>query len=79
MGMPYWMEPTDPWQEHCDYEDGARFDDVRERYASEVADLRLMDLQDLHHWNEQWARTQGHEELWWAAMLATVDFYYTKA
>lgn len=33
-------EFVDTWQEHCDHEAMARYDDIRERFASEIADVR---------------------------------------
>ena len=39
------------FQEHLDHEFGARYDDVRERYASEIEDMK--------HWAE--AEEEHHE------------------
>jgi len=36
-------------QEHLDHEFGARYDDVRERYASEIRDLEIDNLMTNEH------------------------------
>jgi len=37
-------------QEHLDHEFGARYDDVRERYASEIRDLEIDNLITADHY-----------------------------
>ena len=37
-------------QEHLDHEFGARYDDVRERYASEIRDLEIDNLMTECHY-----------------------------
>ena len=36
-------------QEHLDHEFGARYDDVRERYASEIQDMRNYEASEREH------------------------------
>lgn len=35
------LDFVDSWQEHCDHEAGAMYDDHRERYAAERADMEM--------------------------------------
>ena len=37
-------------QEHLDHEFGARYDDVRERYASEIRDLQMFAESEQEHY-----------------------------
>ena len=51
-------------QEHADHVEGARYDDVRERYASERRDLEIYDLQTQEHddyMNRVWAAGYGED------------------
>ena len=36
----------DTYQEHADHVFGARYDDIRERYASEIEDIKAMERAD---------------------------------
>ena len=36
-------------KEHLDHEFGAQYDDVRERYASEIKDMRINDMIEADH------------------------------
>ena len=41
-------------QEHIEHEFGARYDDVRERYASEVHDLEMFAQSEQEHYEYMW-------------------------
>ena len=66
-------------QEHADHVFGAQYDDVRERYASELADLRADDEQYAY---EQEYMQKVHDagfdspeeyEAYWAHLLKTAE------
>ena len=41
-------------QEHLDHEFGAQYDDVRERYASEIKDLEMFAESEKEHYEYLW-------------------------
>lgn len=51
------------WEEHCDHEAGAMYDDVRERYAAEIEDARREAAYDLAEQEELAATTHWVREL----------------
>jgi hypothetical protein len=66
-------------QEHADHVFGAQYDDVRERYASELADLKM---DDLMYQDEMEYRQKVHEagfdsaeeyEAYWTHLLKTAE------
>ena len=42
--------PSQQLQEHLDHEFGAQYDDVRERYASEIQDMRDYEASEREHY-----------------------------
>jgi len=42
------------YQEHADHVFGAQYDDVRERYASEVRDLEMFAESEQEHYEYMW-------------------------
>ena len=67
-------------QEHLDHEEGARYDDIRERYASEIADIeREAAIAEDHenYMNQVWLAGFGSDwqdyEAYCAASLAYAD------
>jgi hypothetical protein len=42
------------YQEHADHVFGAQYDDVRERYASEVRDLEMFAESEQEHYEHMW-------------------------
>ena len=42
--------PSQQLQEHLDHEFGAQYDDVRERYASEIQDMRNYEESEREHY-----------------------------
>jgi hypothetical protein len=63
------MSYESAWDEHCRHELNARYDDVRERFASEIRDYEL----ECMALDEQFAAERRaqfhHEELHWSALL----------
>lgn len=66
-------------QEHLDHEFGARYDDVRERYASEIRDLQMFAESEQEHYEymqkvydagfgEDW---EAYEAMW----KRTLEYY----
>ena len=66
-------------QEHADHVFGAQYDDVRERYASEMEDLRM---DDLMYQDEREYRQKVHDagfdspeeyEAYWTHLIKTAE------
>ena len=67
-------------QEHLDHEEGARYDDIRERYASEIADIeREAEIAEDHenYMNQVWLAGFGEDwedyEAYWKAAMTYAD------
>ena len=67
-------------QEHADHEFGAQYDDVRERYASEIRDLEMYAESEQEHYEYmQKVYEAGFGEDWeeyeayWAHVLKTAE------
>tara|TARA_Y100001973_G_scaffold106779_1_gene187520 strand:- start:4558 stop:4797 length:240 start_codon:yes stop_codon:yes gene_type:complete len=67
-------------QEHLDHEEGARYDHIRERYASELRDIALdAEIEEENHqyMNQVWLAGFGEDwqayEAYWKASMAYAD------
>ncbi len=47
------------YQEHADHVFGAQYDDVRERYASEVRDLEMFAESEQEHYEYMWKEKEA--------------------
>ena len=78
--IPDWartMTPSELYQEAMDYEEGARYDDVRERYHAELKDLELeaeaAEWEARMDWLDSLTPEERQEEAHWEAMLARAE------
>lgn len=74
---PEWLSPQEIMEIELNDEYNARFDDVRERYHSEIEDIRMMDICDDFHRHREEANSlpsfeERHEELHWLEIFEAV-------
>jgi hypothetical protein len=66
-------------QEHADHVFGAQYDDIRERYASEIRDMEMYDASEREHDEYMWRVEQAgfgddceaYEAMW----KRTIEYY----
>ena len=67
------------YQEHADHVFGAQYDDIRERYASEIRDMEMYDASEQEHneymWKVQEAGFGDDAEAYEAEWARTIEYY----
>jgi len=66
-------------REHADHVFGAQYDDIRERYASEIADMRAYEESEREHYEYMWRVQEAgfgdDYEAYEANWARTIEYY----